>query len=398
MQNTDQRIIYLDHAATTPVAPFVLDKMLPYFSEYYGNASSIYHRAGRKAAEAVETARNQVAKLLHASAKEITFTSGATEAINQVLKGILLHYGKIGKHIITSETEHPAVLDTCNYLSSQGAEIGKLPVNPEGNISLDDLLQAIRPDTIMICLMFANNETGVIHPVEQIGKIAKEHNILFFCDATQAVGKVPIDVENQNIDLLALSAHKIYGPKGIGALYIKRRNAPIQVGSLLHGGKQENSLRAGTLNVPNIVGLGAAAELAMKTERQESKRLDKLRNHLENSLLRLPETFINGDKLNRLPNVSNICFQYAKSVEIMASVPHIALSAGSACASGSREPSHVLRAMGLNKENVESSIRFSLGHSTTDQQINQTIDTIAKAIHNIRDKSPLWQMHKAGIL
>jgi cysteine desulfurase len=397
MQNTDQSIIYLDHCATTPVDSMVLDTMLPYFKEYYGNASSVYHKLGRKAAEAVDTARNQVAKLLHASTKEIIFTSGATEAINQALKGIFFHYQKIGKHIITCETEHPAVLDTCNYLSKKGADIQKLPVDQKGNISLDDLRGAIRPDTILICLMFANNETGVVHPVEQIGKIAKEHHVLFFCDATQAIGKMPINVENLHIDLLALSAHKIYGPKGVGALYIKRRSAPIQIGSLIQGGKQENNLRAGTLNVPGIVGLGAAASLAMEKEEQEIARLSYLRNHLENSLLKLPETFLNGDTLNRLPHVSNICFRYVKSVEIMANLPQIALSVGSACASGSLEPSHVLIAMGLSKEEAESSIRFSLGYSTTASQINQTIELIINAIGNIRDNSPLWKLHKAGV-
>ncbi|MFC6098687.1 cysteine desulfurase family protein [Olivibacter domesticus] len=397
MQNTDQSIIYLDHCATTPVDSMVLDTMLPYFKDYYGNASSIHHKLGRKAAEAIEIARNQVAKLLHASTKEIIFTSGATEAINQALSGIFLHYQQIGKHIITCETEHPAVLDTCNYLSRKGADIQKLPVDQKGNISLNDLQQAIRQDTILICFMFANNETGVIHPIDQIGEIAKEHNVLFFCDATQAVGKIPVNVKTQHIDVLALSAHKIYGPKGVGALFIKRRSAPIQIGSLLQGGKQENNLRAGTLNVPGIVGLGAAASLAMEMENQEISRVSKLRDYLENSLLQIPETFLNGDALNRLPHVSNICFQYVKSTEIMANLPQLALSAGSACASGSLEPSHVLTAMGLNKEKAESSIRFSLGYSTTEDQINQTIELIINAIGDIRNNSPLWQLHKAGV-
>lgn len=399
MPDLNPHFIYLDHCATTPVDPRVLQSMLPYFSEVYGNASSVYHRLGRKSAEAVDLARHQVAKLIHAaSAKEITFTSGATEAINQALKGVLSHYQNIGKHIITCKTEHPAVLDTCAFLAQQGVDITALATDPLGNISLDDLQRAIRPDTVLICLMYANNETGVLHPVEQIGKIAKKHNILFFCDATQAIGKIPINVIEQGIDMLALSAHKIYGPKGIGALYIKRRSRPIQVGPLLHGGKQENSLRAGTLNVPGIVGLGVAAELAAQSEKEESKRLQGLRNYLEISLLKLPETFLNGDPVNRLPHVSNICFRYVKSSEIMTQLPQLALSAGAACASGSREPSYVLTAMGLTREEAESSVRFSLGKATTEQQISYAINSIRDTVKKLREDSPIWKMHEAGLL
>lgn len=390
--------IYLDHCATTPVAPAVMSKMLPYFTEFYGNASSVYHKAGRKAAEAVELARNQVASLLHASAKEIVFTSGATEAINQSLLGVYHHYKSVGKHIITCKTEHPAVIDTCQYLEKLGAEITQLAVDRLGNISLEDLERSIRKDTILICFMFANNETGVIHPVAEIGNIARKHQILFLCDATQAVGKVPIDVDQCKIDLLALSAHKIYGPKGVGALYIRRRNKPIQIGSLLHGGKQENQLRAGTLNVPGIVGLGAAAAILTK-EQQEYKRLKRWRDHLENSLLtRLPEVFVNGDSQHRLPHVSNICFKYVKSAEIMIALPHLELSAGSACASGSRAPSHVLLSMGLSDDEAHSSIRFSLGSQNTEQQIDYCIEALVQTIENIRKTSPIWQMHQAGII
>lgn len=398
MFNISSDFIYLDYCATTPVDPSVLQLMLPYFSETYGNASSIYHRLGRRSAEAVEIAREQVAKLIHASPKEIVFTSGATEAINQALKGILYYYQHIGKHIITCSTEHPAVLDTCTFLSNQGAEITKLKTDHLGNISIDELHQAIRRDTILICLMFANNETGVIHPIEQIGTIARKHNILFFCDATQAVGKVPVNVVDQGIDMLALSAHKIYGPKGVGALYIKRRNNPIQVGALLLGGKQENNLRAGTLNVPGIVGLGAAAEMADRTQREESEKLKQLRDYLETSLLTLPETSINGDSLNRLPHVSNICFRYIKGTEIMAQLPQLALSAGAACASGSREPSHVLLSMGLKKEEAESALRFSLGRFTTKQQIDYTIDSVRSTVSKLRTASPIWNMHEAGLI
>jgi len=393
-----QDLIYLDHCATTPVDPFVLQTMLPYFSSNYGNASSIYHKAGRKAAQAVEHAREQVAQLIHASPKEITFTSGATEAINQALIGAYHHYRTIGKHIITCQTEHPAVIDTCNYLRKLGAEITMLPVNASGHINLEQLKQSITKGTILICLMFANNETGLLHPITAISAIAKAHNILFFCDATQAAGKVPIDVEQQDIDLLALSAHKFYGPKGVGALYIKRRRVPIQIGSLLHGGKQENNLRAGTLNVPGIVGLGAAAELVTKIFTTEIKRLSNLRNYLEKNLLYIPETFINGDVSNRLPHVTNICFRYVKSVELMATAPELALSSGSACASGSREPSHVLLAMGLQHDDAHCAIRFSLGMQNNQEQLATVIRDISAAVKKIRDNSPVWQMRLAGII
>ncbi|GAA4805650.1 IscS subfamily cysteine desulfurase [Olivibacter ginsenosidimutans] len=390
--------IYLDHCATTPVHPLVLQAMLPYFDSIYGNASSIYHKAGRLAAQAIEQARLEVSQLIHASPKEIIFTSGATEAINQALLGIFNHYQKIGKHIITCETEHPAVLDTCSYLERLGAEVTLLPVNALGEIDLAQLDQAIRKDTIFICLMFANNETGVLHPIAQIGEIAKAHQVLFFCDATQAVGKIPVDVEQQHIDLLALSAHKCYGPKGVGALYIKRKRTPIQVGSLLHGGKQEHQLRAGTLNVPGVVGLGKAAALAQQSLTAENERLKQLRDNLERDLLQLPEITINGTTHSRLPHVTNICFKYVKSVELMAALPQLALSSGSACASGSREPSHVLLAMGLTAEDAHCSIRFSLGMSNTTTQLVKTVSYIHQAVEKIRQHSPLWQMHQAGII
>lgn len=398
MSSSSREFIYLDYCATTPVDPRVLQSMLPYFSELYGNASSVYHKLGRKSAEAVDLARSQVATLINASPKEIIFTSGATEAINQTLKGVFHHYQHIGKHIITCTSEHPAVLDTCNFLSQLGADITKLATNHLGDISLDDLVQVIRPDTILICLMLANNETGVLHPIQQIGKIASKHNILFFCDATQAVGKIPINVENDGIDLLALSAHKIYGPKGVGALYIKRRRAPIQVGAFMQGGKQESNLRAGTLNVPGIVGLGAAAELALTGQNEESKRLEQLRNYLETSLLTLPETFVNGNPTNRLPHVLNMCFRYVRSADIMVQLPQLALSAGAACASGSRTPSHVLLAMGLSKDDAESSLRFSLGRYTTKEQIDYAVGLLRAAITNLRVHSPVWKMHESGLL
>jgi len=391
-------LIYLDHCATTPVNKEVVAAMLPYFDTYYGNTSSIYHQAGRKAAKSVEQARQQIADLVHASPKELIFTSGATEALNQAIIGIYNHYQSIGNHIITCQTEHPAVLDTCRYLSKQGAKVTYLPVNANGMIDLQELEQSITDQTVLICLMFANNETGLIHPIAEIGAIAHDHQILFCCDATQAAGKVPIDVESQHIDLLALSAHKFYGPKGVGALYMKRKRNPIQVGSFLHGGKQENHQRAGTLNVPGIVGMGAAALLAKANMDQESKRLAKLRDKLESYLLKLPETFRNGDMQERLSHVTNICFRYVKNVELMAAVPQLALSSGSACATGSREPSHVLTAMGLTEMDAHCSIRFSLGAQTTEQEINQTCKLIDQAVTKIRQQSPIWQMHLNGVI
>ncbi len=391
--------IYLDHCATTPIHPEVLDRMYPFFSETYGNASSIHHSMGRYANKSVEEAREKLAQLVTAQTKELTFTSGTTEAINQVLQGVFFHYQHIGKHMITCQTEHPAVLDTCQFLSRLGAKITYLPVDDQGNISLAQLEESIGNETILIAVMYANNETGVVHPIQEIATIAEKHGVLSFCDATQAVGKIPINLQQLPIDLLALSAHKFYGPKGIGALYIRRRTKPIQVGSLLHGGKQEHHLRAGTLNVPGIVGLGASAELASKHLQEESTRLQKLRDALEQTLLKeIPEAFINGYTATRLPHVSNICFPFVKSSELMAALPSLALSSGSACASGSREPSHVLSAMGLQNEVAECSVRISLGISNTSEQLDTAAHLIIKTVREKRSFSPLWQMHLNGIL
>jgi len=394
----ENELIYLDYCATTPVHPQALQDMLPFFNEHFGNASSIYHKWGRKAAEAIDDARNQVADAIHASTKEIIFTSGATEAINQALKGIWTHYHTLGKHIITCTTEHPAVLDTCKYLENQGATITYLPVDQQGNISLDDLENAIRADTILIALMLANNETGVIHPVKAVGELARKHRILFFCDATQAIGKIPVNVEELNIDLMAISAHKCYGPKGIGALYIRRRSTPIQVGSLLNGGKQENKLRAGTLNVPAIVGFGTAIHLTQQLLVEKAREIEKLRNDLEGQLLTIPESFVNGIQASRLPHVSNIGFKYVKSAELMGCLPRLALSSGSACATGSLDPSHVLLAMGMETNDAHSCIRISLGNPTTKQELIEASQLIRQAVEKLRSDSPIWQMHEAGLL
>lgn len=392
------RLIYLDNNATTPLDPQVLEAMLPYYTDHFANASSISHKAGRKAAEAVDRARGQVAALMGAEPREITFTSGATEAINMAIKGVFEHYAVKGKHIITCQTEHKAVLDTCAYLEKKGAEITYLPVDATGNLSLEELARSIRPDTILVTLMYANNETGLIHPIAECAKITAEKEVLFFCDATQAIGKTNIDLQSTPIDLLCLSAHKLYGPKGVGALYIRRKRKPIQTGALLHGGAQENKLRAGTLNVPGIVGLGKAAELANKQIKSDTETPGLLRNRLELALSALPETRINAAEAKRLAHVSNITFRHLKAAEIMVNMPEIALASGSACVSGDREPSHVLLAMGLSAEDAHASLRFSLGRFTTGEDIDRTIQRVTETVEKLRADSPVWQLHQAGLI
>jgi cysteine desulfurase len=390
--------IYLDNNATTAVDPEVLEEMIPYFSEHYGNASSVNHRFGKKAAEAVQNARLRIADLINASEKEITFTSGATESINLAIKGIFTRYQSIGKHIITCQTEHKAVLDACYDLEKKGAEITYLAVDSEGKINLNELQEAIRKDTILISLMYANNETGVINPIQEIAEIANANKVLFFCDATQAVGKVPISILETPIDLMAFSAHKLYGPKGVGALYIKRKNRRIQVEPLLHGGGQENHLRAGTLNVPGIVGLGAAVLKAKKVMTSESLRLQKLRDHLEEELLKIEQTCINGSKINRLPHVTNITIRFLKAEQLMSKVGNIAMASGSACSTGSLEPSHVLLAMGIAKEDAHASLRLSLGRFTTKEEIETTIKLLNNEIALLRKQSPIWQLYEKGMI
>ncbi|GGC43568.1 cysteine desulfurase IscS [Parapedobacter defluvii] len=387
------RLIYLDNNATTPLDPRVLEAMMPYLTTQFANASSVTHRAGRAAAAAVEKARGQVASLIGATEKEITFTSGSTEAINMVLKGVFERYQTKGRHFITCQTEHKAVLDTFAYLEKQGAEVTYLPVSGSGALDLALLEASIRPDTVLVALMHANNETGVLHPVRDIGKITMRRDVLFFCDATQSVGKVPVNVTEIGVDLLCLSAHKLYGPKGVGALYIRRRNKRIQTGVLLHGGGQENKLRAGTLNVPGIVGLGEAASIAQKEMDTESLRLATLRDKLESGLTRLPATVVNGLGSPRLPNVSNIAFRHLKADQLMVGVPDIALSSGSACVSGTRDPSHVLKAMGLSDADAHASVRFSLGRFTTDEDIRTCICEVTETVNSLRASSPIWQLH-----
>lgn len=390
-------LIYLDYCATTPVDERVLDAMLPYFRQYYGNASSISHSVGRQAAAAVENARKQVAGLLNCSEKELIFTSGATEAINMALKGIFDRYKTIGKHYITCCTEHPAVLEVFSYLEKQGAEVSYLGVDANGCLDLAELAAEIREDTIAIVIMHANNETGVIHPIKEIAEIAAQHHVLFFCDATQSAGKINLDLQQISIDVLCLSAHKLYGPKGVGALYIRRKRRPTQISKWLHGGAQENQRRGGTINVPGIVGFGAAAVMALAIKDQEYLRLKNLRDYMESELLKIDETAGNGYRVDRLPHVANIRFNYLKGETIMSKVPELAISSGSACSAGLRSPSHVLLAMGLNSEEVHASIRISLGKYTTKQDVNKAIVLLKTEVNKLRALSPIWQLHQVGL-
>lgn len=388
-------MIYLDNNATTRLSEEVLETMLPYLRDEYGNASSIQHKLGRNAKQAIEKARYQVAQLLQVQDNEIIFTSGSTEAINMVIKGIYERYRIKGKHIITCQTEHKAVLNTCEYLERQGADITYLPVGDNGQINLDELSLAIRPDTILVTLMAANNETGVLFPIEQIAHICQEKDVLFFCDATQYVGKASLDLSLCPIDILCLSAHKFHGPKGIGALYVRRKSKPIQISPLLHGGKQEHGLRGGTYPVANIVGLGKAAASASG----ENERIRSLRDFFEQSILRdIEEVHIHATTSPRLYNTSNVLFRHVRSAELMTKLPHVAISSGSACVSGDRDPSHVLKAMGLSDEDAFCSLRFSFSKYNTQEEIEQVINDVKETVLKIRSQSPIWQMYKAGLL
>lgn len=385
--------VYMDYNATTPCDERVLAAMLPFFTQHYGNAASKHHSFGWSAQAAVDIARQQVAALIGATDKEIVFTSGATEAVNLAIKGVAELYAVKGNHIITTAVEHSAVLDTCRYLEKKGIAITYLPVDASGQINIQEMEAAIRPTTILIAAIYANNETGTIFPIKTIGAIAKQHNVLFFTDATQAVGKLPIDVVAEDIDLLALSAHKLYGPKGVGALYIRRRNPRVQLQAQLQGGGHEQGWRSGTLNVPGIVGLGKACSLAAESMQAENERLALLRNRLEQGLLALPETYMNGDKQNRLSHVSNISFRYVPHQGLITGVTkHIAVSSGSACASASGQPSHVLLAMRRGSQIARSSLRFSLGRFTTEEEVNTVIELVTATVNTIRSQDIVWHL------
>lgn len=370
--------IYFDHNSSCRVADEVLSAMLPYFTQHYGNASSKTHAFGWIAEQAVEDAQAQVAQLINAEKEEIIFTSGATESINLAIKGICANQGNQKNHIITCATEHTAVLDTLNVLGKQGFEISILPVDRWGQIDLEQLKNAFTKRTLLVCMMHANNETGTIHPVKEIASIAHQNNAFFFCDATQSAGKIGVDVKELEIDMLCLSAHKMYGPKGIGALYVSNKTPRIKLTPLIDGGGQQNGLRSGTLNVPGIVGLGKASELAMQLAWEDGVKISRLRTILEQRLTLLPDTFINGDIKNRLYNTSNICFKNKTAIELFKALKNVAVSNGSACASASASVSHVLLAMGLNEQEAQSSLRFSLGRHNTIDEVEQVIAMISK--------------------
>ena len=385
MQQQLQLPIYLDNNATTPVDPEVLQAMLPYFTRHFGNAASRNHSFGWAAEEAVTIAREQIASLLGATAEEIIFTSGATEAVNLAIKGVYETYGSKGKHIITCITEHKAVLDTCKHLERSGASVTYLPVDSHGVIDLRLLEQSIQKDTILIAVMFANNETGILQPVEAIGRIAKEKGVLFFSDATQAAGKIPVNVEKAGIDLLCLSAHKIYGPKGSGALYVRRKGPRVRLTAQIDGGGHEKGMRSGTLNVPGIVALGKACALCEQRMGEESIRLSRLRNTLEAGLTAIENVNINGGNVPRLPNVINLSFSGIKSNRLLTEISKtIAVSSESTCTSANPEASHVLKAMDVDDTLAKNSIRFGLGRFTTEEEIAYTISTVTQIVASLR--------------
>lgn len=378
--------------------PRVLEAMLPYFVEKFGNAASRSHSFGWVAEEAVDYAREQVAKLINADPKEIIFTSGATEADNLAIKGVYEMYASKGNHIITLTTEHKAVLDTCKHIEKLGGQVTYLEVQPDGLVDLAQLEAAITDKTILIAIMYGNNEIGVVQPVREISAIARKHGVLFFTDATQAVGKIPVDVIADGIDLAAFSGHKMYGPKGVGALYVRRKNPRVKVTAQMDGGGHERGMRSGTLNVPGIVGLGKACELCMNEMEAEAKRLSAMRDRLENALLQIEEAYVNGNREHRLPHTSNISFKYVEGEGLMMGFnKNIALSSGSACTSASLEPSYVLKALGLGDDLAHSSLRFGLGRFTTEEQIDFTIKAITDTVLKLREMSPLWEMYKEGV-
>ncbi|WP_116473655.1 IscS subfamily cysteine desulfurase [Zobellella maritima] len=390
--------IYLDYAATCPVDPRVAEKMMQYLTMdgIFGNPASRSHRFGWQAEEAVDVARNQIAELINADPREIVFTSGATESDNLAIKGIANFYGKKGKHIITSKTEHKAVLDPCRQLEREGFEVTYLEPQPNGLFSLEQIENALRDDTILVSLMHVNNETGVIQDVKSIGELCRSRKIMFHVDAAQSAGKIAIDVQDMNIDLLSLSAHKVYGPKGIGALYVCRKPR-VRLEAQMHGGGHERGMRSGTLATHQIVGMGEAFRIAKEDMQAEAERILTLRNRLYNGLKGIEEVYVNGDLEQRVPGILNISFAYVEGESLIMALKDLAVSSGSACTSASLEPSYVLRALGLNDELAHSSIRFSIGRFTTEEQIDYAVRLVNDAIGRLRDMSPLWEMFKDGV-
>jgi len=390
--------IYMDNHATTPLDPRVLEAMMPYLTGIFGNAASRNHSFGWEAEKAVEKAREQIAKLIGATAKEIIFTSGATESNNLALKGIAEMYRERGNHIITQVTEHKAVLDTCKKLEKMGYRVTYLPVGADGLIDLEDLKRAMDDKTILVSIMYANNEIGVIQPVREIGALCHEKGVLFHTDAVQAVGKIPVDVQKDNIDVLSLSGHKVYGPKGVGALYVRRRNPRVQIAEQINGGGHERGMRSGTLNVPGIVGLGAACEIAMKEMEAEGKREAELRDYLKHKLeSALDYVHVNGNMEHHLPGNLNMSFVYVEGESLLMGINDIAVSSGSACTSATLEPSYVLKALGLGDDVAHSSIRFGLGRFNTKAEVDYVADKIIDVVKKLRELSPLYEMVKEGI-
>lgn len=390
--------IYMDNHATTPVDPRVFEAMTPYFTGLFGNAASRNHVFGWQAEEAVEKARKQIADLIGANPKEIVFTSGATESDNLALKGVAEMYAEKGNHIITAATEHKAVLDTCKRLEKNGYRVTYLPVQQDGLVDLDMLRDAITDKTILISIMYANNEIGVLQPVAEIGKIAKEKGVLFHTDAVQAAGKVPFNVIKDNVDLASISAHKMYGPKGVGALYVRRRNPRVQITAQMDGGGHERGMRSGTLNVPGIVGMGKAAELCMQEMAEESKRLSYLRDKLKDKLLSdLDEVYINGSMEHRLPHNLNISFAYVEGESLLMGINDVAVSSGSACTSATLEPSYVLKALGAGDDLAHSSIRFGLGRFNTEEEVDYVGEKVVSVVRKLRELSPLYELAKEGV-
>jgi cysteine desulfurase len=391
--------IYMDNHATTPVDKRVLDAMLPYFTEKFGNAASRNHSFGWEAEEAVDKARNQIAALINAKPKEIVFTSGATESDNLAIKGIVEFYKDKGNHIVTCVTEHKAVLDSCRTLERTGkATVTYLPVDRYGMVDPDSVRKAITDKTVLITIMYANNEVGTIHPVREIGKIAKEKGVIFHCDAVQAAGKIPVDVERDGIDLAALSAHKIYGPKGIGALYVRSKAPRVRITAQMDGGGHERGMRSGTLNVTGIVGLGKACEVAQAEMADENRRLLDLRSKLQAGLFeRLEDVTLNGHPTERLPGNLNVSFAYVEGESLLMGISDVAVSSGSACTSATLEPSYVIRALGVSEELAHSSIRFGLGRFNTEEEVNFVTDRVTREVNRLREMSPLYEMAKEGI-
>jgi len=390
--------IYLDNHATTPMDPRVLDAMLPYFSEKFGNAASRNHSFGWQAEQAVEKARKQIADLVGATSKEIIFTSGATESDNLAIKGVAEMYAEKGNHIITAPTEHKAVLDTCKRLEKHGYAVTYLRVGKDGLIDLDELRRAITGKTILITLMHANNEIGVLQPIREIGRIAKERDVLFHTDATQSVGKVPVNVIDDNIDIMSISAHKMYGPKGAGALYVRRKNPRVQLTAQMDGGGHERGMRSGTLNVAGIVGLGEASAICHQEMPEELIRLRCLRDRLKEKLQAgLDEVYINGSMEHRLPNNLNVSFAYVEGESLLMGINDIAVSSGSACTSATLEPSYVLKALGVGDELAHTSIRFGVGRFNTEEEIDYVAARLIEVVRRLRELSPLYEMAKEGV-